>query len=77
MTIRAWKDAEYRAGLSPEQLALLDPNPVGDSLNEQELAQHDGGGYAAEELVGPGWFNTISGECNGGHCCNPFSSYVP
>ncbi|UOQ73172.1 mersacidin/lichenicidin family type 2 lantibiotic [Hymenobacter cellulosilyticus] len=27
MTIRAWKDAEYRATLTPEQLALIEPNP--------------------------------------------------
>lgn len=27
--IRAWKDEEYRAGLSKEQLALLPENPAG------------------------------------------------
>ncbi|UOQ73171.1 mersacidin/lichenicidin family type 2 lantibiotic [Hymenobacter cellulosilyticus] len=72
MTIRAWKDAEYRATLTPEQLALIEPNPVGTALTEEELAQNTGGQFF--ELVGPGMFLTISGECNGGTCCNPFGS---
>ncbi len=41
--IRAWKDAEYRASLSPEQLAKLPQNPAGTNIlrdaevNEQDL----------------------------------------
>ncbi|PJJ52928.1 mersacidin/lichenicidin family type 2 lantibiotic [Hymenobacter chitinivorans] len=73
MTIRAWKDAEYRATLTPEQLALIEPNPIGAALTEEELTQHTGG-EAFEDVVGPGWWPTISGECNGGYCCNPFGS---
>ncbi|WP_157807626.1 mersacidin/lichenicidin family type 2 lantibiotic [Hymenobacter chitinivorans] len=71
MTIRAWKDAEYRATLTPEQLAQVEPNPVGSALTEEELTQNTGG-----LMVGPGWWPTISGECNGGYCCNPFGSNI-
>jgi mersacidin/lichenicidin family type 2 lantibiotic len=67
MTIRAWKDAEYRASLSPEQLALLTPSPAGESLQSDELNQQVGG-------IWYGWVLSISGECNGGTCCNPFGS---
>lgn len=67
MTIRAWKDAEYRASLSPEQLALLTPSPAGESLQAEELSQQVGGAWF-------GAYYTISGECNGGTCCNPFGS---
>lgn len=41
---RAWKDPEYRASLSAEQLAALPASPVGGvELTESELAVIDGG----------------------------------
>lgn len=70
MTIRAWKDAEYRASLTPEQLLMVAPSPVGEALTEEELAQQVGGGGGKN-----GWLYTWSGECNAsGACCNPFGS---
>ena len=44
MTIRAWKDAEYRQSLSPEVLAQLQENPAGCmQLTDAELVATDGG----------------------------------
>ncbi len=41
---RAWKDAEYRKNLTPEQLDQLPPNPAGDiTLSEEELDSVAGG----------------------------------
>jgi mersacidin/lichenicidin family type 2 lantibiotic len=41
---RAWKDPEYRASLSAEQLAVLPANPVGAiELTDADLSQVDGG----------------------------------
>ena len=46
---RAWKDAEYRKSLTPEQLAQLPANPNGDTeteaveISEQELNEVSGG----------------------------------
>ncbi|MGB3181609.1 MAG: mersacidin/lichenicidin family type 2 lantibiotic [Cyclobacteriaceae bacterium] len=69
--IRAWKDAEYRATLSEDQLKNLPVSPVGN-LDEVRA------GLAREtELAAPGkgWWSTISGDCNdSGSCCNPFTS---
>ena len=43
--IRAWKDAEYRASLSAEELATLPENPVGMvELPDEEMANVAGGG---------------------------------
>jgi mersacidin/lichenicidin family type 2 lantibiotic len=43
--IRAWKDQEYRLGLTAEERSLLPDNPAGLlELNEAELAQIAGGG---------------------------------
>lgn len=68
LTIRAWKDAEFRAKLNPEQLAMIAPNPVGEALLEEELSQHMGGNSR-------GWWNSMSGECQPIlSCCNPFGS---
>ena len=40
----AWKDEEYRKSLTPEQLAQLPPNPVGDEdISEKELDDVSGG----------------------------------
>ena len=42
--IRAWKDAEYRASLSAEELAALPANPAGMvELPEDEMANVSGG----------------------------------
>jgi mersacidin/lichenicidin family type 2 lantibiotic len=46
MIIRAWRDPEYRASLSPEQRATLPDNPSGKTfseLNEAELGLALGG----------------------------------
>ncbi|HEX2915077.1 MAG TPA: mersacidin/lichenicidin family type 2 lantibiotic [Chloroflexia bacterium] len=41
---RAWKDAEYRKTLTPEQLAQLPENPAGESeLSEEDLGDVAGG----------------------------------
>ncbi len=41
--IRAWKDENYREGLTPQQLALMPANPAGAiELTEEELAGVDG-----------------------------------
>lgn len=43
---RAWKDPEYRASLSPEELAQLPGNPAGDSeLDPSKLDEVSGGNY--------------------------------
>jgi mersacidin/lichenicidin family type 2 lantibiotic len=40
---RAWKDAEYRKTLTPNELKLVPPNPVGlAELSSEELAQVSG-----------------------------------
>lgn len=42
--IRAWKDASYRASLSPAQLAALPANPAGATeLSDEELGAVSGG----------------------------------
>ncbi|WP_369216632.1 mersacidin/lichenicidin family type 2 lantibiotic [Streptomyces flavofungini] len=41
---RAWRDADYRAALSPAQRAALPANPAGAvELDDQELADLAGG----------------------------------
>jgi mersacidin/lichenicidin family type 2 lantibiotic len=78
--IRAWKDPIYRSTLSDEQLAGIPSNPAGDALSDIETAMITGGAQDFQEVpdIPPpgseGWFCTISGECNGGFCCNPFTS---
>jgi mersacidin/lichenicidin family type 2 lantibiotic len=50
--VRAWKDASYRQGLSPEQQALVPASPVGDfELSEAELDAINGGAQGGS-LVG-------------------------
>jgi mersacidin/lichenicidin family type 2 lantibiotic len=74
--IRAWKDPIYRSTLSEEQLASLPANPAGESLSDIEAAMITGGQAApSPDPTGSGGvICTISGECNGGFCCNPFGS---
>jgi len=43
-TIRAWKDPEYRASLTAEELALMPTNPAGlIDLTDAELGEVSGG----------------------------------
>jgi mersacidin/lichenicidin family type 2 lantibiotic len=62
--IRAWKDSEYRATLSAEQLEEIPSNPAGDALSEMDLelikgsAAADSGGYIC----------SVSAECWGFSC---------
>ena len=45
--IRAWKDAEYRAGLSPAELAALPEHPAGvTELSDPELEEVGGATWA-------------------------------
>lgn len=69
--VRVWKDAEYRASLSADQLANLPASPINNSENELDSNLVIGG---QTPLSSQGWVCTISGECNGGRCCNPFTS---
>ncbi|WP_224240181.1 mersacidin/lichenicidin family type 2 lantibiotic [Hyalangium gracile] len=54
LIIRAWKDPEFRARLSPEERAALPDSPSGRSmteLNEEEL--HDIiGGRSVKDVMG-------------------------
>lgn len=67
MIIRAWKDASFRASLTPEQRASLPANPAGLSaveLNESALQDVVGGALAAEVPGNSGgWICTYSTEC--------------
>lgn len=69
---RAWKDAEYRASLSADQLSNLPTSPINNSEDELDSNLVIGG---QSSISSQGWVCTISGECNGGHCCNPFTSW--
>jgi mersacidin/lichenicidin family type 2 lantibiotic len=61
--VRAWKDASYRLGLSPEQLALLPESPVGNfELCEDELDAINGGNQGGS-LVGCQFTGGDSGQC--------------
>jgi len=43
-TIRAWKDPEYRASLTAEELALMPSNPAGlIDLTDSDLSEISGG----------------------------------
>lgn len=65
--IKAWKDEEYRASLSKEQLAVLEM-PVESNVDQDLIL----GGAA--ERAGTGWFASISGDCyDVGSCWNPFN----
>jgi len=56
--IRAWKDEEYRAGLSEEERSLLPENPAGT----MELSSLEVTGAAANAIT---IFNTCDGLCTG------------
>ncbi len=62
--IRAWKDAEYRASLSADQLAALPSNPAGDALSEMDFGLIKGGAAA----ISSGNWCSASAECWGFPC---------
>ncbi|HSN89573.1 MAG TPA: mersacidin/lichenicidin family type 2 lantibiotic [Thermoanaerobaculia bacterium] len=51
--IRAWKDADFRESLSPEQKAALPDHPAGvlAAMSPEELAQVSGGGITVSSWV--------------------------
>jgi mersacidin/lichenicidin family type 2 lantibiotic len=52
--VRAWKDAEYRRGLSAAQLAAMPANPAGMvDLTAEEAAAIQGSGNGADTSCGP------------------------
>ena len=75
MIVRAWKDPQFRAGLTPEQLALVGAHPSGEGLGELGEAELRGivGGQAQTQSNGCGAACTITAECNAGTfvvpCC--------
>ncbi len=79
---KAWKNKEYRESLSQEELNSLPMSPVGEALTDLEASNIFAGVYQQEAAMmlpvsSSGWVCTISGDCNGGSCCNPFGSYLP
>ncbi len=63
--VRAWKDAEYRQSLGPEERALLPEHPAGSiELADEELHQVNGG--ATRSLV-----------CTFDEFCTLFSDILP
>ncbi len=69
MIVRAWKDAQYRASLAPDQLAAIGSHPAGEGLGELDESELRGivGGQ------GCGIKCTVTAECNAGTlifvCC--------
>ena len=51
--IRAWKDAAYRASLSPEQLARIPSNPAGLVELSDELLRAAGGAPGIPQTTAP------------------------
>jgi mersacidin/lichenicidin family type 2 lantibiotic len=75
--IRAWKDPDYRSGLSSEELASIPVNPAGEALSDIEAAMITAGQQDAEVTINSGGLIcTLSGECSpSGKCCNPLTSW--
>ena len=80
--IKAWKDPEYRASLTEEELKSLPEHPV-DTLDSEELQKIKGGVVPQRGTLsrtngvgagGCGLLWSISAECNGGTSCNPFGA---
>ena len=63
--IRAWKDPQYRATLTPEEQAALPPCPAGDpSMTDAELERIAGGeNDGSSNGNSCGWFCTWTCEC--------------
>ncbi len=76
--IRAWKDEQYRASLSAEELARLPENPAGQiELEDRELGDVDGGTTGWACIISLVTFNfcgsfTETGTCDFGTsgCCS-------
>ena len=68
--IRAWKDEEYRAGLSAAELSALPANPAGPMEIRDEDLEMAGGG-----TVGPSC-NTSSPTCSSCIKCADTSSWT-
>lgn len=64
--VRAWKDREYRATLTAEELATVPERPIDEYDIDRALLESVTGGMPSS-----GWVCSISGECGGGSC-NPF-----
>jgi mersacidin/lichenicidin family type 2 lantibiotic len=63
--IKVWKDPQYRAQLTPDELAALPQHPAGVAeIDRALLAQITGGA----QMPSQGWICTVSAEC-GGKCC--------
>lgn len=64
--IKAWKDPEYRASLTPEQLASLPEHPAG-VLNKDQLQKIKGVGpnntISCTPFRGCGEVYSLSAEC--------------
>ncbi|HLO04528.1 MAG TPA: mersacidin/lichenicidin family type 2 lantibiotic [Symbiobacteriaceae bacterium] len=58
MIVRAWKNPQFRASLTPEQLALVPAHPAGAELNEDELRGVVGGLMATDTMIA---YCTIAG----------------
>jgi mersacidin/lichenicidin family type 2 lantibiotic len=62
--VRAWKDQEYRKGLTPEERASLPENPVEPiPVSEEELRTIVGGTMRDVTLGGPTRCGTAYPEC--------------
>lgn len=63
--VRAWKDAEYRKSLTPEQLASVPANPVEPTpMSEEQLDSVVGGrAMSTVTLGGPTRCGTAYPEC--------------
>ncbi len=56
--VRAWRDPQYRRGLSGAQLAALPSHPAGSvSVNERALSDASGAGKSI--IVTTAWFCTL------------------
>ncbi|HZM48941.1 MAG TPA: mersacidin/lichenicidin family type 2 lantibiotic [Vicinamibacteria bacterium] len=61
-TVRAWKDPQFRAGLTPDEKKNLPEHPAGDgALDDDDLEKAAGG---LDLPVGSGgWVCTLTTEC--------------
>jgi len=54
--VRAWRDREYRASLSSDELAMLPPNPAGE-LHMSDVRFHRASGPSKSNAT-TAWFCT-------------------
>lgn len=68
--IRAWKDADFRNGLSDKERALLPEHPAGIvELTDADLGGVDGGAIRGTTLT----VDSVMATCNG--CVSEFTCY--